>query len=155
MNEAFKIYVDQLKDGHSEQISEELDPKFIEVKEEDLAFIDPVHVNGEAYLAEDELVLHLDVDTLATIPCAICNTLVKVPVELKNFYHTVEEAELKSGIYNFKEMLRENVLLSVPLFAECNEGKCPEREVLKKFFRDEDSPDSKSGDDGYHPFAHL
>ena len=114
MNEAFKIYVEQLKDGHSEQISEELSPQFIEVKEEDLAFLDPVRVDGEAYLAENELVLHLEVNTFVTIPCAICNSLVKVPIELNNFYHTVEEAELKSGIYNFKEMLRENILLAVP-----------------------------------------
>lgn len=154
MNEAFKIYIDQLKDGQSEELSETFTPDFIEVKEEDLNFNDPVQVEGEAYLADNDLVLHLDVNTLATIPCAICNCEVKVPVELNNFYHTVPEAELKTGIYNFKEMLRENILLATPLFAECNEGQCPERTELKKFFRDTNSPDN-SGDEGYHPFADL
>lgn len=154
MNEAFKIYIDQLKDGHSEQIAETFSSKFLDVQEDDLSFVDPVNVKGEAYLADNDLVLHLDINTLATIPCAICNSEVKVPVQLNGFYHTVPEDELKSGIYNFKEMLRENILLSTPLFAECNNGKCPERTELKKFFRDTDSPNN-SGEDGYRPFSHL
>lgn len=155
MNEAFKIYIDQLRDGHSEKISENLDPEFLGVREEDLNFVDPVDVEGEAYLADNDLVLHLDVHTLATIPCAICNEAVKVPIDLTNFYHTTPTVEIKSGIFNFRETLRENILLNTPLFAECNNGQCPEREELKKFFRENDSPNKDSEDEGYHPFAHL
>jgi uncharacterized metal-binding protein YceD (DUF177 family) len=155
MKEAFKIYIDQLKDGHSEKIEEKFDPEFLDVKEEDLCFIDPVDVNGEAYLAEHELVLHLDIHTQATIPCAICNQEVKVPVDLKDFYHMVPTAEIKSAIYNFQEMLRENILLNTPLFAECSNGQCPERDELKRFFREVDSPDKNSKDEGYQPFADL
>lgn len=155
MNEAFKIYVDQLRDGHSEKIFEKLPPDFLDVKEEDLSFIDPVDVKGEAYLAENDLVLHLDIHTMATIPCAICNAEVKVPINLNNFYHTLPSADIKSRVYNFQEMLRENILLMTPLFAECHNGQCPERKELKKFFRDNENPDKNSEDEGYHPFAHL
>ncbi len=155
MEDVFKIYIDQLRDGHEEKIIEKLNPAFLDVREEDLNFVDPVDIKGEAYLAENDLVLHLDIHTLATIPCAICNEEVKVPINLNNFYHTVPTTEIKSGIYFFKEMLRENILLSTPLFAECNQGQCPEREKLKRFFRDNDSSDKNSEDEGYHPFAHL
>lgn len=155
MNEAFKIYIDQLKDGHTEEITEKVTPEFMDIQEEDLNFVDPIEVKGEAYLAENDLVLHLDIETFATIPCAICNEEVKVPVKLNNFYHTVPSEEIKSGIYNFQEMLRENILLTTPLFAECNEGQCPQRDELKKFFYDSDSPGHNSGDEGYHPFADL
>ncbi len=154
MDEAFKIYIDQLRDGHAEKISENLSPEFLDVHEEDLSFVDPVDVKGEAYLAENDLVLHLDIHTMATIPCAICNAQVKVPIAMKDFYHTLPAVEIKSAIYNFQEMLRENILLATPLFAECNDGQCPERAELKKFFRDEGS-DKKSEDEGYHPFADL
>lgn len=154
MNEAFKIYIEQLRDGHTEKIDEKIDADFLDVKEDDLSYVDPVNVQGEAYLAESDLILHFDIETLATIPCAICNEDVKVPVNLKNFYHTVPTAEVKSGVYNFKELLRENILLTTPLFAECHNGSCPERDELKKFFR-KDSTDNNTKDDGYHPFANL
>ncbi len=155
MNEAFKIYIDQLRDGHSEKILEKLDPKFLDLHEEDLSFVDSVYIKGEAYLAEKDLVLHLDIETFASIPCSICNEEVKVAINLKNFYHSTPAAEITSGIFNFKETLRENILLMTPLFAECNNGQCPERKELKKFFRDGESPDTNSEDKGYHPFAHL
>lgn len=154
MDDAFKIYIEQLREGHTEKIEEKLDPSFLDVKEEDLSFVDPVEVEGEAYLAENDLVLHLNIHTFATIPCAICNEEIKVSVDLKNFYHTTPANEIKSGIYIFKEMLRENILLTTPLFAECNNGQCPERVQLKKFFRASDSQD-KNSDEGYHPFADL
>lgn len=155
MNEAFKIYIDQLRDGHSEIITEKVESNFLDLNEKDLSFVDPVEIKGQAYLAENDLVLHLDIHTLATIPCAICNEEVKVPIKLENFYHTVPAAETKSGIYNFQEILRENILLATPLFAECHSGQCPQREQLKRFFRDSDSPDSNSEEEGYRPFADL
>lgn len=154
MNEAFKIYVDQLRDGHSEKIAEKVDSSFLEIHEEDLSFVDLVDIKGEAYLAENNLILHFDISTLAKIPCAICNAEVKVPINLKNVYHSIPASEIKTGIYNSQELLREDILLATPLFAECNEGQCPEREALRKFFRDNESTHD-SDDEGYHPFAHL
>jgi uncharacterized metal-binding protein YceD (DUF177 family) len=152
MEEEFKIYIDQLKDGHSEEIAEKLDPKMMDINEEDLKFTDIISVDGQAYLAGPDMILCLNAHTLATMPCVICNDQVKIPVSLNNLYHSTPVDEIKSGIYNFKEMLRENILLATPLFAECHDGECPEREKLKKFF----STDSKeSSDDGYHPFADL
>ena len=155
MDDAFKIYIDQLRDGHTEKIDEKFDPKFLDVQEEDLRFDDPVEVNGEAYLADSDLVLHLDIQTWATIPCVICNEEVRVSIKIDDLYQTIPTAEIKSGIYNFQEMLRENILLMTPLFAECNNGQCPQRSELKKFFRDSDSSGKNSEDEGYHPFAHL
>jgi uncharacterized metal-binding protein YceD (DUF177 family) len=155
MNEAFKIYVEQLRDGHAEAIVEKLGPEFLDIHEKELSFVDPVVVEGEAYLAENDLVLHFDIQTFATLPCVICNEAVKTPIKLENFYHTVPAEEIKSGIYNFQEMLRENILLTAPFFAECNNGQCPHRGELNKFFRDSDSPDGNSEDEGYRPFAHL
>lgn len=152
MEEAFKIYIDQLKDGQSEEIKEKLSPDFLDVNEKDLSFNHPVEIEGEVYLAGADMIMRLDVETIATIPCAICNEPVDVAINLNNFYHTTPLVEIKSGIYNFKEMLRENILLIIPQFAECNGGECPEREQLKEYLRSEDKD---SEDEGYKPFAHL
>ena len=110
-------------------------------------------VKGEAYLAEQSLILHLNIETFCKIPCSICNSPVRVPVQLKNFYHTVPLEEIRGGIYNFKELIREAILIETPHFAECNDGLCPRRQEIQKYLKDE-SKDT-SAEEGYHPFADL
>ncbi len=155
MDDAFKIFVDQLKDGETESLSEELPPVFLDVNEKDLTFRDPVRLEGEAYLAQDSLILHFSIHTEVQLPCSICNEVVKVPIRIENSYHAIPLEEIKSGIYNMTELLRENILLEIPLFAECNEGSCPKRKDLKKFFKTPKANDSEDADEGYKPFADL
>lgn len=153
MNDAFKIYVEQLRDGHIEGIKEELPPSFLDLHESDLIFEDKVDIEGEAYLAEDNLMLHLKVITFAKIPCSICNEPVKIKIALGNYYHAEPLVNIKSGIFNFQEVLREGILLETPLFVECNEGKCPQREEMKKYLKH--PKDNESEEEGYQPFADL
>ena len=59
IDDTCRIYVEQLRDGHSEKLNETLAPDFLEVHEADLSFVDPVIVSGEAYLADNELILQV------------------------------------------------------------------------------------------------
>lgn len=152
MDDSFKIYVEQLKDGHTETIDEKFGSEFLDIKEEQLSFQDPVHVTGEAYLAEDSFILQLNVETIASIRCSICNEPVKVPIEIKNLYHVEPLSEIKTAIFNFKDVLRENILLETPRFAECMQGNCPQREQIKKYLKKPDAEDDAE-DEKYHPFA--
>lgn len=155
MEEAFKIYVDQLRGGQVEQIAETVNPKFLDIKEEDIRF-DDISLQGEAYLAENDLIIRLNILTKVYIPCAICNAPVQVPMDLKNLYLTVEPDEFKSGVFYFAELLRESILLEMPHFAECNQGKCPQRKEIKKYLsKPEDAREPNGTDHGYHPFADL
>jgi uncharacterized metal-binding protein YceD (DUF177 family) len=154
MNEAFKIYVDQLRDGHMEELDENLPPGFLDIHEKDLTFQDTVKVKGEAYLANDELVLHLDIEAKGEIPCTICNEKVIVKIDIPNFYYAVPLAEVKSGIYNFSDILRETILLEVTPFAEC-EGNCPKRKEIQKYLKKDLGPEKKEEEEGYKPFADL
>lgn len=155
MDERFKIYIDQLRDGEVETLSEVFSPEFLDVNEQDLKFMDPVNLQGEAYLTGDMLILHLDIETACMIPCSICNEPVKVPIKISGYYHTVPLEEIKSGIFHFQEMLREIILLNTPILAECGQGKCPQRSSLQKYLKSESSRHTKEGDDGYRPFADL
>lgn len=155
MDEGFKIYVDQLRNGHIEQIDELFTPEFMEICDDDLQFQQPVKVEGEAYLAENDLVLHLNIDTQAVIACAICNEPVIVDISIKGHYHTVPQEETKSGIYFFRDILRETILLETPGFVEC-EGKCPKRKEIQKYLKTEgDSDHNQPPEEGQRPFAHL
>lgn len=153
MDDVFKIYVEQLREGHEEKIVEKLDPDFLDIHEPDLAFHQPVELEGVAYLAERELVLQWNVKTEAEISCSICNEPVKVPIQIRNFYYSEPLTEIKSGIYNYKNLLRETILLEVPSFAECCEGNCPKRQEYRQFIKE--SSDRPYQEEGYQPFSGL
>lgn len=154
MDDVFKIYVDQLRDGHEKNIHESLSPEFLDVHERDLDFKKNVELKGVAYTAEDELILNWTIQAEALIACSICNEKVPVEICIENFYHSEPLAEIKGAIFNFKDLLRETVLLEVPTFVECNEGSCPKRQEMSKYLK-EPSQDQADQEDGYHPFADL
>lgn len=152
--ESLKIYIDRLKDGHTEKMSEVLSPDFLDVKEEELTFKDPVKVEAESYLADEYLMVQLSVETSACLPCTICNQPVSFPVSIKNLSITQPLNEVKGAIFDLEEGIREAVLLHPPLFTECNQGKCPEREHIKKFLK-ADGTSSGPGEHNYLPFSDL
>jgi uncharacterized metal-binding protein YceD (DUF177 family) len=141
-----KIYVDRLKDGHTEKIQEELFSDFLAITEEELSFPLPVNVKGDAYLAEDHLVLRLKATTKAKLPCCMCNEDFLFSIEI-DFYHTVALDELKNPVFDYSLALRESILLQVPPFAECNGGQCPERPAVSKYL--------KSAPHSQFPFSDL
>ena len=130
----FKIYIDRLADENRELINLSAASDFLGVAEEELSFVGPVAISGEAYLAEDHLVICLKAKVTASIPCTICNTQVPTPVDVENFYATVPLEEISDSIFDYTEELREAILLNTPRFTECK-GNCPEREAVKKYLK--------------------
>ncbi len=134
MSDVFKIFVQRLSDGQKETIEESLPPTFLDVHEEELRFLKEVKIRGEAEFVDQALVLRLTIGTEATMPCAICNESVQVKLEVPHFCHTEERANIRGDVFNFKDVLREAILLELPARAECQQGKCPAREDLAKYF---------------------
>lgn len=155
MDDRFKIYIEQLRDGHIEAISESFSPDFLEVQEKDLRFPNPIEVKGEAYLAEDNLVLHLTIATTAIIPCSICNEPVSVKIDIDGLYYAIPVEEIRAGIFNFREILRESVILEAPALSECNDGHCPQRKEIEKYLKKDRVPSDLDLDEGYQPFADI
>ncbi|MCP5470051.1 MAG: hypothetical protein H7A36_06060 [Chlamydiales bacterium] len=132
MDDAFKIFVERLKEGEPEVLEEVYAPTFMEIEEDELRFEAPIHLEGEAFVSGDSLVIIGQVTTRAKVPCAICNEFTEVSLELPNFTHTEKVDEVKSGVYNLAPILREAILLELPSKAECK-GKCPDRERVEKY----------------------
>lgn len=153
MDEGLRIYVDRLRTQGVEQIHETVPPGFMDVQEKELRFADLVMISGEAYLAQDELVLKLLAKTRARMPCAICNQ--EVPVDIQaQIMHMEPALGLKRGVYDMSPLVREALLLEVPLVAECNEGHCPGRKEIEQYLRTKKKVDQGTGE-GYRPFADL
>lgn len=147
----FEIYIDRLKGGITQKISGSFDPSFFEVDEAELQFPFPVEVEGEAYLSEDHLILHLNASVRAKMPCSVCNEMIETELEVENYYHTEALSEIKEAIFNFKEPLREALLIELPHYVECKNGNCPERATLTPFLRAKPEPK----DETYFPFSDL
>lgn len=152
MTSALKIYINRLKDGYIEKILETLPADFLEIKEKDLLFSEPIQLQGEAYLADVHLVICLKINTSALIPCLICNTPVKIPLCINHFYHTESLSELKNPIFDYGSLLREAILLQTPHFVECQKGNCPERKTVTKYLR---PPEQTSQIPHHYPFSDL
>ena len=144
-----KIYVDRLKEGQKETFKGTVSCDFMP-KEQDLFFEKDIHLSGESYVAGDHLMIKLTARVLAFIPCSICNKPTEVPLILSDFYHAEPLEDISSSVFDFSELLRTDLLLQLPKFIEC-QGKCPERDSMKKYLKQE----TAKTDNTHFPFSTL
>ena len=147
MKEEYRIYVDRLREGVVEKIKQVCSPEFLDVEEEDVRFEALVMVEGEAYTAEQSLILKVHIETTAIMPCSVCNEDVEVKLNIPSFYHCVPISEIKGNVLDFREVIREDILLETSEFAECNQGNCSKRKEIEKYMGNRE--------EGQKPFADL
>jgi len=150
-DERFNIFVEPLRLGKTIALDETFPPDFLEISERDLSFNKQVNINGEVYFAGEELILHLNLQAHCIIPCSICNEPVSVTIEVKEFYYAEPLKDIPSGIFNYKEVVREAILLETPAFVECR-GHCPKRKQIEKYLKTHQGLEQE---EGYKPFADL
>lgn len=147
-----KIYTEQMKEGKTESFSGKVATAAFLAKEPELTFADELNLSGEAYLAGDHLIIKLQADVSAWIPCAICNEPTETLLTLKDFYHAEPLENISSGIFDFSSVLRDDLLLAIPQFTEC-QGNCPARESIKKYLKKPTS--TSSSHNAQFPFSDL
>ncbi len=152
MSEVCKIYIDRLTNERVEKISTTIDSKFLAVNEAELHFDPSISVKGSAYLTKNHLIICLNADIRLSQPCKVCNALVSHKISLKNFYHAENLENISGGVYDYSQNLREALLLEIPAFVECNDGKCPDRRELEKYLIDKSSQQSPAE---HFPFKNL
>lgn len=127
--------IEQLEKGKKEKIEQTLSPKFLDISEKELQFKSPVHVQGEAYVITDHLILKFSVTTEAEMVCSVCNKPVQVPLLIREVSHSIPLPEIESSIFDYTGLVREEIVLHIPQFIECHQGKCPERPQINKFLK--------------------
>lgn len=152
MHDQLIIYTEQLRDGHKETVNLDIDPSFLDIHEKELSCDAPVHIEGEVYVTEDHLLFHLACSTSIKLPCAICNQIISFPLNVSKIYHTILLKELSSAIFDYSSLVREEIVLKIPPFAECCNGQCPERTSLSGFLKPSEMKDTPQT---YFPFSNL
>lgn len=135
MSHIFRVDIGALSEESSYRFHDKISSDFLDIKEEELVFETPITISGEAYLANDHLVIHIQAELKASMPCSICNKSAALSIEIKNHYFTKELAEIKDHYFDFSDDLRQTILLEVPSFIECEDGSCPSRKELQKFYK--------------------
>lgn len=151
MDERFAVYVDRLRDGTEELIDETVPASLFDLGEQ-VSDDDQVKIHGKAYLADHSLVIQVNIEATVQLRCVICNELFPFKIELNNLYITPEEEACRSGIFQFKEALREEIVLEIPLYAECHGGSCPERHSMKPYLKE---GSSDSDEETQQPFKEF
>jgi predicted SprT family Zn-dependent metalloprotease len=65
-----KIYIDRLKDGKLEKLSASVPTAFLDTHDAELSFQDTLTLSGEAYIANDHLILNKRVYSLHDLQSA-------------------------------------------------------------------------------------
>lgn len=128
------IFINNL--NKKEFINKSFNPDFLEIKEKDLIMDSLIKVKGETYLLNNYLIIDLIAETKYKMPCSICNKFISSPLKVK-IYLNISIEKKNNYVYCYKNDLRENLLLNIPNFVECNKN-CPNRKLLKNFLKKEE-----------------
>ncbi len=154
MQKIFQIHIASLSLEESYTCKEEISCDFLDIDEKDLSFEGKAPLSVKAYLTDDHLIIQLHVQMIATMPCNICNEKATSLIQLKNHYITKPLCEIKENFFDFSDELRQAILLEVPAFMECENGTCPKRDEIKKYYK-ETQAESVKEDETYFPFEDL
>ena len=147
-NNQIKIFIDRLANEGDFQQNGELDASVLGLKKDD-ALSGNILYNLKAYLADEHLVLNFDASCQLKLPCTVCNEFTSYNIDLKKQSALEPLNEVKKGVYDASQCIRDAILLQVPPYYEC-QGNCPERESIKKYLKA-----AHTDNESYNPFQNL
>ncbi len=153
MEHELNIFVEQLSEGEPKKVNLSLPSDMLGVQENDLILESPISISGEIYITDHHLIIHLTAKTKAKMRCSICNELTDISLDA-TIYESLPISELKSSIFDYSSLIKEELLLQLPLFCEC-QGNCPERIHLKSFLKEAQPKKNTSSETTHFPFADL
>lgn len=136
MKDQFTIYIDRLNRGWVEKIALEVPPETFDLDTEHANFQTAIQLNGQAYLANDFLIIQISIATSVQTICTVCNDPLSAPIDLRNIYITKDLNEYRGATYHFQQDVVEEILLARPAYIECNGGQCPQRDEIKKYLKE-------------------
>lgn len=134
MKKELPIYIDRLRDGRVEKITEELDPKVLDISDSEIDWPGPVYVTGEAYLAEDFLLVSLSIKAEVLLHCRVCNEQFSYPITLSKIDQEVPLEEIHDAAFDALALIREVLLVEIPFYPQCGGAACNNRSKLEKYF---------------------
>ena len=122
----------RVEDGYSFQ--ETLDPSFLDLTgDNEIAPCSNVFVSGQVDLADGWVILQSKIETSLLVSCATCAETFPMSIQIQSWKHQVNERENRNGWIDVTQMLRDEILLEVPLFIVCGGSACTNRESIGQY----------------------
>jgi uncharacterized metal-binding protein YceD (DUF177 family) len=135
--DSIKIFIDRLKVEGDFKEKGTLNPSILELDPKDAVASD-ISFDLTAYLVEEQLIITFSASCNISMPCKICNEFSDEKISITKSTQDIELSDVKKGVYDASNLIRENILLQIPPFHECN-GNCKERSNLTNYFKKQDS----------------
>ena len=134
MKKQFPIYIDRLREGRVEHISQEISPELLDISDDEIDCVKPVLVKGEAYLAEDFLLVSVSLVAEVILHCSVCNEPFAFTIELPKIDQEVPLDEIHDAVFDLLPLLREVLLVEIPFYPQCGGQECKNRKDIEKYF---------------------
>lgn len=146
-----KLYIYRLKlPGEKEEIRYSLSPDMICEPGEEALFPHDILVSGSLErIDHEQWFLFLDVSTQLSLRCCVCEKEFLHPIQSIEISHLICFSDAKSGVFDCKDLIRQELLLESDHFQECDKNGCPERGNIIQFLKD------RQKDKGNSPFDQL
>ena len=131
-----KFYLHRLKfPGDRKDIHASIPPQvFCDSEEEGMC--SPVEIRGSLEIVSGEQwFLSLEISTILSLRCRICDAPVEWPVQGIVIQQLIHCSDERSGVFDCRDLIRDELLLEGDRFQECQEGGCPAREFIKNFLK--------------------
>ncbi len=144
------IKINQINEDQMKQIDSNIDSDLLNFEKDKLLLGKSIHFSRKIELSEKFLTLLFSAELEVYLPCKICNNLSPIPLLLENLSYTIGLDEIPEEGFDLLEPLRQEISLATPLFTECNQGHCPERDGIAHYIK-KGAKDKKD----YFPFDYL
>ncbi|WP_213357477.1 hypothetical protein [Chlamydiifrater phoenicopteri] len=147
-----KIYVYRLKNiGDRETLQYTVAPETFAEKGLEQVFSCPVQVSGHVERVDDEqLILSLSLQTEVGVSCPFCDKAFLRPVAIESICHLIEREQLRDGVFDCSDLIRQEILLESEGLYECEPEGCPSKAGVESYLQ---RKEEKFG--GNNPFENL
>ena len=155
MKENLKVYIERLQGSKTQKIDEILNASEISLQDDGLKFKDPIHVEGDAYVTDEWLIVQLHIHTQVIIPCALCNEAMTLELSCANFIEEIPLDEIRGQVYDLAALIREAILLEIPFYPQCGGTSCLNRDKIEKYLSKESKSKKGKKEETHNPFRDL
>lgn len=150
VDDNLRLYVYRLNHvGHREIIDASV---MLDIDDSEVgSFLDPIKMCGYVEkVGHEEFVLRLSLHTKVQSMCVVCLESFSHELNVVDICEYIQSEDVSDGVFDCKELLRQELLLAARQFQECNDGCCPERKWMNTFLNRE-----SRAFEGHNPFNNL
>ena len=147
--ERLELHLDQLQGMEVKEFTIQAKAAFLG-EEEGYCWMDPVVCHIRAQRTSEEVILWCSATLSYSRHCSCCEEPLIQQLMVRDAVCTLDAHAVRHGIIDLAPLLREELLLELPLFSDCGDRCCPHRQSLTGCLKKQPAAEEQ-----HYPFRHL